>query len=231
MTDLIAIVEDEFSLRHNYADLFRAHGYDVTTYATRAAASMGFRRRKPSLALIDIGLEDDKNGGFDLCQEMRSIYPLMPIIFLTARDNDIDKISGLRLNADDYLTKDISLAHLIERVARLLRRTEAFNSPISQSEIFQRGSLKLELSRLNAYWSDKKVDLTLSEFDIVRALARYPGHVKSREQLIKDSETLGFIDPETITSHIKRIRKKFLNVDKKFDAIRTRYGAGYSWNS
>src|ERR1700704_5239133 len=124
MSRRIAIVEDEPVIRANYADVLKKQGYEVVAYAGRNGALGAFRSRLPDLALIDIGLANDIDGGFALCRELRALSATLPIIFLTARDSDFDVVAGLRLGADDYLTKDVSLPHLLARIAALFRRAE-----------------------------------------------------------------------------------------------------------
>ena len=121
----IAIVEDEPAMRANYTDALRRLGFEVQSYSSRPEASRGFDVRLPDLVLIDIGLGDEPEGGFELCRELRQKSATLPIIFLTARDSDFDIISGLRLGADDYLTKDVSLPHLTARINTLFRRIDA----------------------------------------------------------------------------------------------------------
>ncbi|MEO8507594.1 MAG: response regulator, partial [Betaproteobacteria bacterium] len=174
----IAIVEDEPAIRANYADALRRYGYEVTTYANRPDALAAFRTRLPDLALVDIGLGEDVDGGFALTRELRAMSATVPIIFLSARDSDLDIVSGLRLGADDYLTKDASLAHLAARIAALFRRSELLAAPPATDDIVERGPLSLDVKRLTAHWSGQCVDLTLTEFWMVHALARHPGHVK-----------------------------------------------------
>ncbi len=227
MSRRIAIVEDEPAIRDNYADVLRAQGYEVSGFGDRAAALEAFQRRLPDLAILDIGLGGDVEGGFELCRELRALSGSLPIIFLTARDSDFDTISGLRLGADDYLTKDISLPHLTARIAALFRRVEALRTPPADEQVLERGSLELDLNRITAAWRGSPVELTLTEFWMVHALARRPGHVRSREQLMQEGNIV--VDDGTVTSHIKRIRKKFLAVDPQFEAIETVYGMGYRW--
>jgi len=227
MARRIAIVEDDAAIRNNYADALRRHGYEVAAHAGRAEAMAAFRSRLPDLAVIDIGLGEDVDGGFDLCRELRAMSASLPIIFLTARDSELDVVSGLRLGADDYLTKDVSLPQLVARIAALFRRVEVARAPEQAEEILERGPLKLDLKRFVARWNDQPVDLTLTEFWMVHTLAKFPGHVKDREQLMRDAELV--VDDATITSHIKRIRKKFAAVDTVFDEIETVYGMGYRW--
>ncbi len=229
MARRIAIVEDEPAIRQNYADVLRKHGYEVTAYVNRPLAIQAFRVQLPSLALIDVGLADELDGGFTLCRELRALSPLLPIIFLSARDSDFDIVSGLRLGADDYLTKDVSLPHLLARIAALFRRSDLLGSPGVQEEVLERGALSLDLKRFVVNWRGSPVELTLTEFWMVHSLAKFPGHVKDRDQLMRDANLV--VDDSTITSHMKRIRKKFLVVDAGFDAIDTVYGMGYRWSA
>jgi two-component system OmpR family response regulator len=229
MSRRIAIVEDEPAIRANYADVLKKQGYDVSAHASRADALAAFRTRLPDLALIDIGLSDDIDGGFTLCRELRAMSANVPIIFLSARDSDFDIVAGLRLGADDYLTKDASLPHLTARIAALFRRSDLLSAPQAVEDVVERGDLRLDLKRLTAQWNGSRVDLTLTEFWMVHTLAKFPGHVKDRDNLMRDAKIV--VDDATITSHIKRIRRKFLAVDPKFDCIATVYGMGYRWNA
>jgi two-component system OmpR family response regulator len=228
MSRRIAIVEDDPALRANYADVLRRQGYDVAVYADRPAAMAAFRTRLPDLAIVDIGLGDEIDGGFTLCRDLRASSATLPILFLTARDSEFDTVAGLRLGADDYLTKDVSLPHLLARIAALFRRVDAAGSPAPAEQVVERGPLRLDLDRVTASWRGQRVELTLTEFWIVHALARRPGHVRDREQLMGEARMV--VDDSTVTSHVKRIRKKFLAVDPGFDRIESVYGMGYRWN-
>ena len=223
----IAIVEDEPAIRENYAAAFEKNGYRVSSYGERRAALEACRVALPDLVIIGINLGNGVEGGFGLGRELRAQAPELPIIFLTARDSELDVISGLRLGADDYLTKDISLAHLLARVVALFRRLDVLRDQASASELFEHGPLRLDADRMRVEWQGSPVPLTLTEFWMVHALARYPGHVKSRQQLMDAANVV--LDDATITSHIKRIRKKFSAVDPDFAAIETVYGMGYRW--
>src|SRR5882724_10234082 len=192
MKRLVAIVEDEPAIRDNYAAGFTREGYAVRTYANRAQAMSAFAARLPDLAVIDISLEDEPEGGFELCRQLRALSAELPIIFLTARDSELDAVSGLRLGADDFLTKDLSLPHLIARVNALFRRVDALRKPNTPGE-----------------------------------LVRRPGHVRNRQQLMDAANVV--LDDNTITSHVKRIRRKFQSINPKFDAVQTVYGMGYRW--
>lgn len=229
MSKRIAIVEDEAAIRENYAAALQRQGYEVLGYADRPSALKAMSARLPDLVVVDIGLGDEQEGGFDLCRELRARSATLPIIFLTARNSDLDAISGLRLGADDYLTKDITLPQLLARVAALFRRIEALKGASDQREQVTAGDLNLDRACMTAHWKDRPVDLTLTEFWLVHSLARSPGHVKSRDQLMQDADL--FVDDGTITSHVKRIRRKFVAVDPGFDHIEAVYGLGYRWKS
>jgi len=225
----IAIVEDDPVIRANYADALAKHGYAVSAYGDRREALAALRARLPDLVLLDIGLGDEVDGGFTLCRELRAQSAALPIIFLTARDSDFDTVSGLRMGADDYVTKSMSLPHLLARVSALFRRAELAGESAPREEIVERGPLKLDLNRFTVSWRGGAVELTLTEFWLVHALAKFPGHVKDREQLMGEAHVV--VDDSTITSHIKRIRRKFGAVDPQFDRIDTVYGMGYRWKA
>jgi len=227
MKKQIAIVEDEPALRDNYAAALARQGYQVKTYGNRRVAMQAFHGRLPDLAIIDISLEDEAEGGFDLCRDLRAMSAELPIVFLTARDSELDAVSGLRLGADDFLTKDVSLPHLAARVAALFRRIDALRRPDGTAEILRRGALQIDAEKMQTTWNGTPVVLSLTEFWIVHALARNPGHVKNRQQLMDAANVV--LDDETITSHIKRVRRKFQALDANFDAIQTVYGMGYRW--
>ncbi len=223
----IAIVEDEAAIRENYADVLRAQGYQVQTYANRDSATRAFQLKLPHLVILDIGLAQEYDGGFLLCQWLRSQSATLPIIFLTARDNDVDTVSGLRIGADDYLTKDISLPHLTARIAALFRREDAWQQPTQADQLLDVGSLTIDSQKMLIHWQQSPVDITITEFWMIYTLAKQPGHVKNRQQLMQDANI--YVDDSTITSHIKRIRKKFIQLDPTFDCIETVYGMGYRW--
>lgn len=225
----IVIVEDETAIRENYTEMLQGQGYEVTGFANRNSAEQAFAQQLPDLAIIDIGLGHEIDGGFMLCQSLRARSQTLPIIFLTARDSEIDTVCGLRMGADDYLTKDISMAHLAARIGALFRRIEAKDSPQEPEQTITQGALSLDLKRMRATWSEQPVDLTVTEFWMVHSLAKRPGHVKSRDELMSDAKI--YVDDSTITSHIKRIRRKFQAIDSAFDCIDTVYGMGYRWDS
>ncbi|HEY5622411.1 MAG TPA: proteobacterial dedicated sortase system response regulator [Gammaproteobacteria bacterium] len=224
---LVAVVEDEAAIRENYSAALQRNGYRVQGYASRKDALAGFESRLPDLVIIDINLGDEVEGGFELCRELRARSSQLPIIFLTARESELDVVSGLRLGADDYLTKRIGLEHLLARVTALLRRIDALTRSDEKPTLLERGGLVLDLDRMISTWKGEPVALTLTEFWVVHALARHPGHVRTRDQLMSAANVV--LDDSTVTSQIKRIRGKFVAVDASFSAIETIYGMGYRW--
>ena len=229
MSKRIAIVEDDATIRQNYGDALKRSGYEVEAHADRPVATAAFKTRLPDLAILDIGLGEEIDGGFALCRDLRSLSATLPIIFLSARDSDFDVVSGLRLGADDYVTKDVSMPHLLARIAALFRRTEAARLPSRAEDVLHRGQLTLDINKLTVLWNASDVALTVTEFWMVHALVKFPGHVKNRDQLMREAELT--VDDNTITSHLKRIRKKFIAVDATFDEIETVYGMGYRWHA
>ncbi|WP_196138268.1 proteobacterial dedicated sortase system response regulator [Aliikangiella sp. G2MR2-5] len=230
MAKRIALVEDEKAIRDNYATSLRKQGYEVITYSSKPEALKGFETRLPDLAILDVGLQDEPEGGFELCRYLRAQSTTLPIIFLTALDSEFDTISGLRLGADDYLTKDISLAQVLVRISTLFRRVDAMKATEAfEEELIEVSKLKLDINRFVASWSEQPLDITLTEFWILHALVKRPGHVKNRDQLMEAAKAV--VDDSTVTSHIKRLRKKFVALDETFDRIETVYGMGYRWKA
>jgi two-component system OmpR family response regulator len=230
MTYTIALVEDDNLLRVNYTKALERDGYMVNSYSSRPEALAAFRKKLPDLAILDIMLQNEMEGGFELCRELRQQSPTIPIIFLTARDSDLDRVSGLRLGAWDYLTKNTTtLDFLPVRISALFKIVESLSkSQASGTErIFSAGQLKIHEERKQVFWQDKLIDLTLTEFWLLYSLAKIPGHVKSHDQLMEAANVV--VTNNAITAHIRRIRDKFRDVDSTFDSIRTEYGMGYRW--
>ena len=228
MAKRIALVEDEKAIRENYASSLRKQGYEVFCYETKDEAMEAFSIRLPDLAILDVGLHDEPEGGFEICRYLRAQSNSLPIIFLTALDSEFDTISGLRLGADDYLTKDISLTQVMVRISALFRRIKALEvSNNTKDEFIEVDKLKLDVNRYTASWDEQPIEVTLTEFWILNALAKRPGHVKTREQLMEAAKAV--VDDSTVTSHIKRLRKKIVALEPSFDQIETVYGMGYRW--
>lgn len=228
-TRTIAIVEDEALIRDNYREALERYGFTTVGLSDRTQAERAFETGLPDLVVIDIGLGDEPEGGFELCRWLRQRSGELPIIFLTARDSDLDAVSGLRLGADDYLTKDISTGHLLARIIALFRRVDALSNRQQPSRTLTAGALILDPDALTTAWNGQTVALTVTEFWMVHLLARHPGHVKNRSQLMEAASLV--VDESTITSHIKRIRRKFQALDPQFDALLTVHGAGYRWHA
>lgn len=223
----VLVVEDDPGLRENYALALERAGYTVRAVASAEQALECVSENLPDAAVLDIGLGRDPDAGFNLCRELRSRYARLPILFLTARDDEIDVISGLRLGADDYLSKNISLSELVARVQTVLRRVSTYAMQEDAVSSRRVGELELDGQRLLASWCGCRLELTVTEYQIVACLAERPGQVKSRAQLMSAAGVV--LDDQTITAHVKRIRRKFEQHDKSFDAIATVYGLGYRW--
>ena len=229
MGEWVAIVEDEENIRENVSFALQREGYRVDGYGDGIAAWEAFQEELPQLVILDIIMP--RMDGLELCRKIRSVSETIPIIFLTSRDEEFDRVLGLELGADDYLCKPFSMRELLARVKVLFRRVALVREPAgAEEELLQIGSLELDLRRYTARWQNTTVPLTVTEFMILHALARRPGHVKTREQLMNEGYPHDtFVSDRTIDSHIKRIRKKFLMIDGEFDGVETVYGLGYRY--
>jgi two-component system OmpR family response regulator len=232
MRKRVMLVEDDVVIRDNYADILTEEGFEVSVFGNRCDAMAHFNEVSPDIALLDIGLDEEREGGFQLCGDLRHLSPKLPIIFLTSRSEEFDRISGLRLGADDYLTKDISIDYLTVRIEALLRRIETLtkNSHPSAADSVEnvvRGSLLIDQSELVAFWKGQPVDLTLTQLWIIKELASDSGQVKSYSKLMRAANLV--VEPNTITAHIKTIRDRFKAIDNNFNCIKTERGLGYRW--
>jgi two-component system response regulator ChvI len=224
----IALVDDDRNILTSVSMTLEAEGFTVTTYNDGAAALEGMTAEPPDLAILDIKMP--RMDGMELLNRLRKTSA-MPVIFLTSKDDEIDEVLGLRMGADDYITKPFSQLLLLERIRALLRRTDAGGEKgVKATDAIIRGELVLDPSRHMCTWKEKPVALTVTEFLILKSLAERPGHVKNRDQLMDAAygETI-YVDDRTIDSHIKRLRKKFREVDDSFDQIETLYGIGYRY--
>ena len=229
MTYKLALVEDDEMLRINYSQALEREGYTVTSYSSRPEAEEAFQHELPDLAVLDVMLGDDMEGGFEVCRTLRQISPTIPIIFLTARNSDLDRVSGLRLGAWDYLTKDTTtLDFLPVRISALFKVIESLKSPDQgKSKEVNQGELRINDAHKQIFWQDLQINLTLTEFWLLYSLAKRPGQVKSHDQLMEAANVI--VTNNAITAHIRRIRDKFREIDSEFDAIKTEYGMGYRW--
>lgn len=228
----VALVDDESHIRETVGFALEREGYRVDTYSDGLEGWKSFENGLPDLVILDILMP--QMDGLELCRKLRERSEQLPIIFLTSRDDELDRVLGLELGADDYLCKPFSLRELIARVKVLFRRVSLSQSTGQQEEgdIRQFGSLVLDAGRHEVRWGELPVALTVSEFRILDALARRPGHVKSRTQLLEEGYPHdAYVSERTIDSHIKRIRRKFEEVDTQFDEIETVYGLGYRWRT
>jgi len=225
MARKVAIVEDDFDQRENYRDALAQSGYEVTTYRNRQEALTGMRTDMPDLAILDIMLENEMDGGFDLCRDLRALSPTLPIIFLTARDTDIDRVSGLRLDAWDYLTKPLNMQFLSVIVDSL---GKSANDVTDDHLIVD--ELQINEDSMSIRWKGQELSLTLTEFWLIESMARHPGHVKTYENMMQITRQ-SYVERNTINGYIRRIRNKFKEIDPNFKKIQTVFGVGYKWNA
>ncbi len=225
----VLVVNEIGSEREEIARALEAEGFKVRTYTDGAEALRGLSAQPADLAVLDIKMP--RMDGLELLQRLRQTTA-MPVIFLTSKDDETDELTGLRMGADDYITKPFRQRLLIERIRTLLRRGELAQGKgtADPSQTLVRGELVLDGARHLCTWKGKEIDLTVTEFLLVKALAQRPGHVKNRDQLMDAAygEHI-YVDDRTIDSHIKRLRKKFKSADPDFAQIETLYGVGYKY--
>lgn len=228
MAETIALVDDDRNILASVTMALEAEGFRVLAFADGAEALEGLTRQSADLAILDIKMP--RMDGLELLGRLRQNSDI-PVIFLTSKDDELDEVLGLRMGADDYITKPFSQRLLIERIRAVLRRRGA-TTGTTETEIIRRGDLVLDQTRHLCTWRGREVSLTVTEFLLVHALARRPGYVKSRDQLIDAAygEHI-YVDDRTIDSHIKRLRKKFKDVDAEFSHIETLYGVGYRYRA
>ncbi|MGG5820604.1 response regulator transcription factor [Falsiroseomonas sp. HW251] len=230
MPATIALVDDDRNILTSVSMTLEQEGFQVRTFTDGESALQGLMARPADLAVLDIKMP--RMDGMELLQRLRQ-RSAMPVIFLTSKDDELDELMGLRLGADDYITKPFSQRLLLERIRALLRRNEASRNEGSGTPaggIIARGDLMLDETKHTCLWKGQQVQLTVTEFLLVKALAVRPGMVKNRDQLIDAAygENI-YVDDRTIDSHVKRVRKKFRQVDNDFAQIETLYGLGYRY--
>jgi two-component system response regulator ChvI len=232
----IVLVDDENSIRTSVSLALESEGFKVDVFQNGIEALEALESKTYDLGLFDIKMP--KMDGNELLAKVRSskndYLKEMPIIFLTSKDQEQDEIIGLRMGAADYITKPFSQKLLNERIRTVLRvyqnRKAPNNHDNSDLNNLKKGNLELDDLKQLCYWKNEIVELTVAEFNLIKSLAKYPGVVKDRNQLMDTmyGDSI-YVDDRTIDSHIKRLRKKFKSHDSDFDQIRTRYGSGYSW--
>ncbi len=231
MKQTIALVDDDRNILTSVSMALEAEGFEVRTFTDGATALQGLMSNPVDLAVLDIKMP--RMDGMELLTKLRT-QSNMPIIFLTSKDDEVDELLGLKMGADDYIKKPFSQRLLLERIRTILRRhavvDAANDEPNKADATLIRGDLTLDSSRHLCAWKHRAVELTVTEFLIVKALAARPGHVKSRDQLMDAAygEHI-YVDDRTIDSHIKRLRRKFKSVDDEFGQIETLYGIGYRY--
>lgn len=229
MNDTIALVDDDRNILTSVSMALEAEGYKVRTFTDGEAAYRGLKQNPVDLAILDIKMP--RMDGMELLQQLRK-NSTVPVIFLTSKDDEVDEVLGFRMGADDYIKKPFSQRLLIERIRALLRRTEIDRNPSAGTSdgVLTRGDLVLDAERHVCTWKGEAVQLTVTEFLLLKALAQYPGHVKNRDQLmdLAYGESI-YVDDRTIDSHIKRVRRKFRDLDSEFNEIETLYGVGYRY--
>ena len=228
MAQTIALVDDDRNILTSVSMALEAEGFKVDTYADGDEALRGLTAQPVDLAVLDIKMP--RMDGMELLGKLRKDSGV-PVIFLTSKDDEIDEVLGLRMGADDYITKPFSQRLLIERIRAVLRRAEADDKiEEGDSKVIRRTGLVLDPNRHRCTWREREVALTVTEFLILQALAQRPGHVKSRDQLMDAAygDSI-YVDDRTIDSHIKRLRKKFKDADPEFAQIETLYGIGYRY--
>jgi len=223
----IIMIEDEKYIAENYRDALTNKGFKVSIYHDKESAMATLSGKLPDLVLVDIGLGEDTDAGFDICNQLRARSSTLPIVFLTARDGDFDMANAFFADANDYLTKSIPIDLVIIRIQALFRRVEAFKEANQSQGEVAIGSLTVNADCLQAKWKDQLINLSVTEFWIVKSLTDRPGNVKSKDALRSAAQLV--CEDNTITTHIKRIRKKFMAVEPGFNQIDTVMSAGYRW--
>jgi two-component system, OmpR family, response regulator ChvI len=222
----VAIVDDEKNIQETVSFALKKEGFKPLAFSNGQEAWESFQKKLPDLAILDILMP--MMDGLELCRKLRAVNDSLPIIFLTSKDDEFDRVLGLEMGADDYLCKPFSMRELITRVKVLFRRLSHPAGGPDEGETLRVYELDLDLQRYTAKWKERKLALTVTEFMLLLSLGRQPGVVKTREKLMEEAYPDNtFVSDRTIDSHIKRLRKKFVQADPDFAYIETVYGLGY----
>ena len=226
----ICLIDDDQNILASLSLALKSEKFDVETYSDGIAGLEALKNNNFDIAILDIKMP--RLDGLEVLQKLRNSSDI-PVIFLTSKDDEIDQLLGLKMGADDYITKPFSQKLLIERVKVILKRT-SFSSEenqVNSDSLIERGNLLLNMDRHECHWKEERIKLTVTEFLLLESLVNRPGYVKNRDQLMSAaySDDL-YVDDRTIDSHIKRIRRKFKAIDKDFNSIETLYGVGYRFN-
>lgn len=230
MSQNIILVDDDRNILTSVSMALEAEGFNVKTFNDGETGLQGIQDNNPDLVVLDIKMP--RMDGIEVLTKLRETSNT-PVIFLTSKDDEVDEAIGLRMGADDYITKPFSQRLLMERIKALLRRQALMNettNPKKSEEKIERGNLMLDDARHLCAWKGQPLNLTVTEYLLIKVLAERPGHVKNRDQLIDAAygENI-YVDDRTIDSHIKRVRKKFKTIDSEFSQIETLYGVGYKY--
>ncbi len=231
----ITLVDDDENIVASISLALESHGHTVKAYHDGVAGLAALESDPPDMAILDVKMP--RLDGMEVLRRLRQTSSV-PVIILTSKDDEIDEILGFNLGADDYMHKPFSQRLLLERVKAVLRRANPdademgtmLSAEAIQARAIKRGRLTMDPARHDCLWDERPVRLTVTEFLLLQALAQRPGFVKSRDNLMDAAyEDQVYVDDRTIDSHIKRMRKKFRDVDPEFDAIETLYGVGYRY--
>ncbi len=234
MRKVIALVEDDHTIRQNYTEMLEENSFTVRSYSSRIDAEAAFAVKLPDMALLDIGLNEEREGGFELCRFIRGKSETLPIIFLTSYNKEVDEISGLRLGADDYISKDESFEKILVRIHSLFRRSAAIGNSVSHQAkesggySVQQGELCIDMENYKISWKNTPIRLPLTQLWILHALVKHRGQVKTKTSLM-DAANITHSGSNTIPVHINAIRNKFKSIDPEFNQIKNERGIGYSW--
>ena len=226
----ICLIDDDQNILASLSLALKSEKFEVETYSDGIAGLEALKDNNFDIAILDIKMP--RLDGLEVLQKLRNSSDI-PVIFLTSKDDEIDQLLGLKMGADDYITKPFSQKLLIERVKVILKRTSSSSkeNEANSDSLIERGNLLLNMDRHECHWKEERIKLTVTEFLLLESLVNRPGYVKNRDQLMSAaySDDL-YVDDRTIDSHIKRIRRKFKAIDKDFNSIETLYGVGYRFN-
>ena len=226
----ICLIDDDQNILASLSLALKSEKFDVETYSDGITGLEALKDNNFDIAILDIKMP--RLDGLEVLQKLRNSSDI-PVIFLTSKDDEIDQLLGLKMGADDYITKPFSQKLLIERVKVILKRTSSSSkeNQVNSDSLIERGNLLLNMDRHECHWKEERIKLTVTEFLLLESLVNRPGYVKNRDQLMSAaySDDL-YVDDRTIDSHIKRIRRKFKAIDKDFNSIETLYGVGYRFN-
>ena len=226
----ICLIDDDQNILASLSLALKSEKFEVETYSDGIAGLEALKDNNFDIAILDIKMP--RLDGLEVLQKLRNSSDI-PVIFLTSKDDEIDQLLGLKMGADDYITKPFSQKLLIERVKVILKRTSSSSkeNEVNSDSLIERGNLLLNMDRHECHWKEERIKLTVTEFLLLESLVNRPGYVKNRDQLMSAaySDDL-YVDDRTIDSHIKRIRRKFKAIDKEFNSIETLYGVGYRFN-